>query len=71
MFGITNNTKRIGILVDEVKKDDIISILGNPVEPGKYDKDFIIEYFEIKDINNQKETEKQIYEKIALLDTKI
>jgi len=71
MFGIKNETKRLGILVDEAKKDDIITILGNPVEPGKYDQDFIIEYFEIRDINNQKETEKQIYEKIALLDTKI
>ncbi len=70
-FGIKNGFNRIGIIVNEEKKDSIVSILEAPVEPGKYDKDFIIEYFEIKDIDNQKETEKIIYEKIALLDTKI
>jgi len=70
-FGIKNGFNRIGIIVDEEKKEDIISILGTPVKPGKYDKDFIIEYFEITDINNQKETEKVIYEKIALLNTKL
>lgn len=70
-FGIKKGFNRIGILVDEAKKDGIIAILGPPVAPGKYDEDFIIEYFEIKDIDNQIKTEKQIYEKIALLDTKI
>ena len=70
-FGVKNGSTRIGIIVDEEKKDNIIRILGQPVAPGKYDKDFIIEYFEIKDITNHLETEKKIFEKIALLNTKI
>ncbi|NPV51558.1 MAG: hypothetical protein HPY60_10250 [Candidatus Methanofastidiosum sp.] len=70
-FGIKKGFNRIGIISDEENKDKIIHILGQPVKPGEYDKDFIIEYFEIKDINNQIETEKQIFEKIALLNTKI
>lgn len=70
-FGVKNGLNRIGIIVDEDKKEKIIQILGHPVAPGEYDKDFIIEYFEITDINNQIETEKKIFEKIALLNTKI
>jgi tRNA threonylcarbamoyladenosine modification (KEOPS) complex Cgi121 subunit len=70
-FGIKNGFNRIGIITEEDNKDKIIQILGKHVAPGRYDKDFIIEYFEIKDINNQIETEKQIFEKIALLNTKI
>ena len=70
-FGVKNGSKRIGIIVDEEKKSNIINILGQPVAPGRYDKDFIIEYFEIVDIDNQIETEKKIFEKIALLNTKI
>jgi tRNA threonylcarbamoyladenosine modification (KEOPS) complex Cgi121 subunit len=70
-FGIKNGFNRIGIITDEENKDKIIHILGQPIAPGHYDKDFIIEYFEIKDINNQIESEKQIFEKIALLNTKI
>lgn len=70
-FGIKNDTNRIGIIVDEEKKDNIIQILGQPVPPGKYDEDFIIEYFEITDINNRIETEKKIFEKMALLNTKL
>lgn len=70
-FGVKNGSTRIGIIVNEEKKDNIIRILGHPVAPGEYDKDFIIEYFEIKDINNHLETEKKIFEKIALLNTKI
>lgn len=70
-FGVKNGSKRIGIIVDEEKKINIINILGQPVVPGRYDKDFIIEYFEIVDIDNQIETEKKIFEKIALLNTKI
>lgn len=70
-FGVKNGSKRIGIIVDEEKKINIINILGQPVAPGRYDKDFIIEYFEIVDIDNQIETEKKIFEKIALLNTKI
>ena len=69
-FGVKNGLNRIGIIVDEEKKEKIIQTLGHPVAPGKYDKDFIIEYFEITDINNQIETEKKIFEKIALLNTK-
>ena len=70
-FGIKNGANRIGIIVNEEKKEKIVNILGEPVAPGKFDKEFIIEYFEITDINNQKETEKVIYEKIALLNTKL
>jgi tRNA threonylcarbamoyladenosine modification (KEOPS) complex Cgi121 subunit len=70
-FGIKNGFNRIGVITNEEDKDKIIRILGRPVDPGHYDKDFIIEYFEIKDINNQIESEKQIFEKIALLNTKI
>ncbi|KYC45310.1 MAG: Regulatory protein [Candidatus Methanofastidiosum methylothiophilum] len=70
-FGIKNGISRIGIITNEENKDKIIEILGRPVAPGKYDKDFIIEYFEIKDINNRLEIEKKIFEKIALLNTKL
>ena len=70
-FGIKNGFNRIGIIVDEEKKSNITGILGQPIAPGRYDKDFIIEYFEIDDIYNQIETEKKIFEKIALLNTKI
>ncbi|MEN6378724.1 MAG: KEOPS complex subunit Cgi121 [Methanofastidiosum sp.] len=70
-FGIKNGCNSIGIIVNEEKKGKIIQILGQPVPPGIYDKDFIIEYFEITDINNRIETEKKIFEKIALLNTKI
>lgn len=70
-FGVKNGFNRIGIIVNEEKKEKIIQILGQPVPPEKYDKEFIIEYFEIKDISNRIETEKKIFEKIALLNTKI
>jgi len=70
-FGIKNGANRIGIIVNEEKKEKIVNILGEPVAPGKFDKEFIIEYFEITDINNRIETEKKIFEKIALLNTKI
>ncbi|MCC7571757.1 MAG: hypothetical protein KO464_00005 [Candidatus Methanofastidiosum sp.] len=70
-FGIKNGFNRIGIITNEENKDKITQILGQSVAPGKYDKDFIIGYFEIKDINNHLETEKKIFEKIALLNTKI
>lgn len=70
-FGIKNGCNRIGIIVNEEKKEKIIQILGRPVPPGRYDKDFIIEYFEITDINNRIETEKTIFERIALLNTKL
>ncbi len=71
IFGIKNGATRIGIIVNEEKKEKIVNILGEPVAPGKFDKEFIIEYFEITDINNRIETEKKIFEKIALLNTKI
>ena len=71
IFGIKNGDNRIGIIVNEEKKEKIVNILGEPVAPGKFDKEFIIEYFEITDINNRIETEKKIFEKIALLNTKI
>ena len=71
IFGIKNGATRIGIIVNEEKKEKIVNILGEPVAPGKFDKEFIIEYFEITDIDNRIETEKKIFEKIALLNTKI
>ncbi len=70
-FGVKNGFNRIGIIVNEENKEKIVQILGRPVTPGKYDKDFIIEYFEITDINNRIEAEKKIFEKIALLNTKL
>ncbi len=69
-FGIKDRTNRIGIILDEEKKDSIIDILGHPKTPGKFDKEFVRKYFKIKDINNQMEAEKKIFEKIALLNTK-
>ncbi len=70
-FGIKEGLNRIGIITTEENKEKIIQILGNPIAPGKYNKDFIKKYFEIKDINNKTETEKKIFEKIALLNTKL
>ncbi|HOM95523.1 MAG: hypothetical protein GX947_09375 [Tissierellia bacterium] len=70
-FGIKNGLNRVGIIISEEKKDKIVKILGQPTNPKVGNKNFIIEYFEINDINNKIETQKKIFEKIALLETRI
>lgn len=69
-FGLKDGSSRVGVIIDEEKKDGIIEILGPPTSAGKFDKLFLKRFFEIKDIDNQIETEKKIFEKIALLNKK-
>ena len=63
-FGIKNGLNRVGIIISEEKKDKIVKILGQPTNPKVGNKNFIIEYFEINDINNKIETQKRYLKKL-------